>query len=88
MTQSGRKGKTTPSDHGLSPDRLEEDFLIDLAQGIQKVLQNDDELFWRNSIRAYTTDQPTLMAFMNLQNEEDDKKPPKEVFFEWFCRNL
>ena len=63
----------TLSDHGLPPDRLEEDFLIDLAQGIQKVLQNDDVLFWRNSIRAYTTDQPTLTAFMSSPNEEDDE---------------
>ncbi len=35
----------TLADHGLPPDRLEEDFLIDLAQGVQKVLQNDDVLF-------------------------------------------
>lgn len=63
----------TLSDHGLRPDRLEEDFLIDLAQGIQKVLQNDDVLFWRNSVRAYTTDQPTFMAFMSSPNEEDDE---------------
>ena len=63
----------TLSDHGLPPDRLEEDFLIDLAQGIQKVLQNDDVLFWRNSVRAFTTDQPTFMAFMSSPNEEDDE---------------
>ncbi len=63
----------TLSDHGLPPDRLEEDFLIDLAQGIQNVLQNDDVLFWRNSVRAYTTDQPTFMAFMSSPNEEDDE---------------
>ena len=63
----------TLSDHGLPPDRLEEDFLIDLAQGIQKVLQNDDVLFWRNSVRAYTTDQPTFMASMSSPNEEDDE---------------
>ena len=63
----------TLSDHGLPPDRLEEDFLIDLAQGIQKVLQNDDVLFWRSSIRAYIMDHPTLMAFMNSPNEEDDE---------------
>ena len=63
----------TLSHHGLPPDRLEEDFLIDLAQGIQKVLQNDDVLFWRNSVRAYTTDQPTFMAFMSSPNEEDDE---------------
>jgi hypothetical protein len=63
----------TLSDHGLPPDRLEEGFLIDLAQGIQKVLQNDDVLFWRNSVRVYTKDQPTFMAFMSSPNEEDDE---------------
>ena len=63
----------TLADHGLPPDRFEEDFLIDLVQGIQKVLQNDDVLFWRNSVRAYTTDQPTFMAFMSSPNEEDDE---------------
>ena len=63
----------TLADHGLPPDRFEEDFLIDLAQGIQKVLQNDDVLFWRNSVRAYTTDQPTFMAFMSSPNEDDDE---------------
>ena len=63
----------TLSDHGLPSDRLEGDFLIDLEQGIQKVLQNNDVLFWRNSIRAYTTDQPTFMAFMSSPNEEDDE---------------
>ena len=63
----------TLADHGLPPDRLEEDFLIDLAQGAQKVLQNDDVLFWRNCIRAYTSDQPILRALMNSQNEDDDE---------------
>ena len=63
----------TLADHGLPPDRFEEDFLIDMVQGIQKVLQNDDVLFWRNSVRAYTTDQPTFMAFMSSPNEEDDE---------------
>ena len=61
------------ADHGLPPDRFEEDFLIDLVQGIQKVLQNDDVLFWRNCIRAYTSDQPILRALMNSQNEDDDE---------------
>jgi hypothetical protein len=63
----------TLADHGLPPDRFEEDFLIELAQGIQKVLQNDDVLFWRTSIRAYTSDQPILKAFIGSQNEEDDE---------------
>ena len=63
----------TLADHGLPSDRFEEDFLIDLVQGIQKVLQNDDVLFWRNCIRAYTSDQPILRALMNSQNEDDDE---------------
>ena len=63
----------TLADHGLPPDRFEEDFLIDLVQGIQKVLQNDDVLFWRNCIRAYTSYQPILRALMNSQNEDDDE---------------
>ncbi len=71
----------TLSDHGLPPDRLEEDFLIDLAKGIQKVLQNDDDvLFWRNSLRAYTTDQPTFLAFKSSPNEEDDEGSLTEQF--------
>ena len=63
----------TLADHGLPPDRFEEDFLIDLVQGIQKVLQNDDVLFWRQCIRAYTSDHPILRALMNSQNEDDDE---------------
>ena len=63
----------TLSDHGLPTDRLEEDFLIDLAQGIQRVLQNDDVLFCRRSIRAYITNHPNLMAFISSPNEEDDE---------------
>ena len=63
----------TLADHGLPPDRFEEDFLIDLVQGIQKTLQNDDVLFWRNCIRAYTSDQPILRALMNSQNEDEDE---------------
>jgi len=86
----------TLADHGLPADRLREsragqgrdfnngagveDFLIDLAQGVQKVLQNDDVLFWRSSIRAYTTDQPTFTAFMSSPNEEDDEGPLTEQY--------
>ena len=63
----------TLADHGLPPDRFEEDLLIDMAQGIRKVFQNDDVLFWRTCIRAYTSDQPILKAFIASQNEEDDE---------------
>jgi len=67
----------TLSDHGLPPDRLEEDFLIDLAQGVQKVLQNDDVLFWRSSIHTFVSEHPTLMASMD---DMDDEGPLTEMY--------
>jgi hypothetical protein len=70
----------TLADYGLPRDRLEEDLLLDLVQGIQKVLQNDDVLFWRNYIRAYASDQPFLKAFMNSPNEKDDEGSLKEQY--------
>jgi len=63
----------TLADHGLPPDRFQEDFLIDLVQGIQKIFQNDDVLFWRNCVRDYTSDQPVLRALINLQNKDDNE---------------
>ena len=70
----------TLADHGLPPDRLEDDFLIDLAQGVQKVLQNDDVLFWRSSIRSFTTDQPTVTAFITSNLDNDDEGPLTEQY--------
>ena len=70
----------TLSDHGLPPDRLEEDFLIDLAQGIQKILQNDDVLFWHNSIHTFVSEHPTLMAFMSSMDDRDDEGPLTEQY--------
>jgi hypothetical protein len=59
------------ADYGLPPDRFEEDLLIDLAQGVQKVLHNDEALFWRNSIRTLTADHPILKVFMTSNHDED-----------------
>jgi len=70
----------TLADHGLPPDRLEEDFLIDLAQGVQKVLQNDDVLFWRSSIRSFTTENPTVTAFITSNLDNDDEGPLTEQY--------
>ena len=70
----------TLADHGLPPDRLEDEFLIDLAQGIQKVLQNDDVLFWRSSIRTFTTDHPTVTAFTTSNLDKDDECPLTEQY--------
>ena len=86
----------TLADHGLPADRLREsragqgrdfnngagveDFLIDLAQGVQKVLQNDDVLFWRSSIRSFTTDHPTVTAFITSNLDNDDEGPLTEQY--------
>ncbi|NPV78536.1 MAG: hypothetical protein HPY59_19435, partial [Anaerolineae bacterium] len=86
----------TLADHGLPPDRFresragqggdlkdgagEEDFLIDLVQGIRKVLQNDDVLFWRSSIRSFTTDHPTVTAFTTSNFDNDDEGPLTEQY--------
>ena len=67
-------------DHGLPPDRLEEDFLIELAQGVQKVLQNDDVLFWRSSICSFTTDHPTVTAFTTSNFDNDDESSLTEQY--------
>ncbi len=70
----------TLAEYGLPADRLEEDFLIDLAQGVQKVLQNDDVLFWRSSIRTFTTDHPTVTAFTCANLDKDDDGPLTEQY--------
>ncbi len=66
----------TLADYGLPPDRLDIELLIDLAQGIQKVLQNEDVLFWRNSVRTIVSEHPTLMAFNSPMDDQDDEGPP------------
>ena len=70
----------TLADHGLCPDRFSEDFLIDLAQSIQKVLQNEDVLLWRSSIHTLTTEHPTFLSLMSSTNEEDGEGPLTEQF--------
>ena len=86
----------TLADHGLSSDWLresragqgkslingagEEDFLVDLAQDVQKVLQNDDVLFWRNTVRTITTEHSTLANFLSSADEGVDEGPLTEQY--------
>jgi hypothetical protein len=70
----------TLADHGLPADRLDEDFLVELAQGALKVLQKDDQAFWRTCIRTYTSEHPTLVAFVNPPFELDDEGPLTEQY--------
>jgi hypothetical protein len=70
----------TLTDYGLPPDRLDEELLIDLAQGIQKVLQNDDVLSWRNSVRTLVAEHPILMVFNSPMDDQDDEGPLTEQY--------
>lgn len=70
----------TLADFGLPPDRLDEEILVDLAQGIQKVLQNDDVLFWRNSVHTYVSEHPALMSFLSTMDDQDDEGPLTEQY--------
>ena len=70
----------TLADHGLCPDRFSEDFLIDLAQSVQKVLQNEDVLLWRSSIHTLTTEHPTFLEFLSSTHDDDDEGPLTEHF--------
>jgi hypothetical protein len=70
----------TLADYGLSPDRLDEAMLIDLAQGAQKALENDDMLSWRDVLRQYTTSDPRIRALLELPDLEDDEGPLTEQF--------
>lgn len=75
----------TLADHGLCPDRFREEFLIDLAQSVQKVLQNEDVLCWRSSIHTLTTEHPTFLAFMSSTNDEEEEGPLTEQFENATC---
>ena len=70
----------TLADYGLPPDRLDEELLIELAQGVQKILQNDDVLFWRSSVRTFVSEHPTLMAFNSPMDDQDDEGPLTEQY--------
>jgi len=70
----------TLADHGLPPDRLEENQLIDLVQGAQKALQNDDVFSWRDILRTFTTSDPDIMGLLEPPDMEDDEGPLTEQF--------
>ena len=70
----------TLADYGLSPDRLDEAMLLDLAQGAQKALENDDMLSWRDVLRQYMTSDPRIRALLELPDIEDDEGPLTEQF--------
>ncbi len=70
----------TLADHGLTSDRLEESMLLDLVQGAQKALENDDVLSWRDILRANATSNSGIMAFLESPDMEDDEGPLTELY--------
>jgi len=67
----------TLADYGF---RLDEAMLLDLAQGAQKALENDDVFSWRDILRQYTTSDPSIRALLELPDIEDDEGPLTEQF--------
>jgi hypothetical protein len=70
----------TLADYGLTPDRLDEDMLLELAQGAQKALENDAVLSWRDILRLHTTSNPGIMALLEPPDMEDDEGPLTELY--------
>lgn len=70
----------TLADHGLTPDRMDETMLLDLAQGAQKALMNDDVLSWREIVRLYAASCPELLALVQGPDMEDDEGPLTEAY--------
>ncbi len=67
-------------DNNYPLDQLSEDLLVDLAQGVGEVFQNDDVLFWRDAVRAFVLAQPALSGNANPPEEADDEGPLTEQF--------
>jgi hypothetical protein len=70
----------TLADHGLTPDRLDESMLLDLVQGSQKALENDEVYSWGNVLRLYITSDPGVLALLELPDMEEDEGPLTEQF--------
>lgn len=70
----------TLADYGLTPDRMDETMLLDLAQGAQKALGNDDVFSWREIVRLYVASSPELLALVQVPDMEDDEGPLTEAY--------
>jgi hypothetical protein len=72
----------TLADYGLTPDRLDEIMLLDLVQGAQKALENEDMISWRETLRQYATSNPGIKAIIEPLDLdiEDDEGPLTEQY--------
>lgn len=77
----------TLADYGLSTDRLEERFIIDLLESLQKALTQDEILDWCELVRQFVTVQPEVADLLDPENanssffeNEDDEGPLTEIY--------
>jgi hypothetical protein len=70
----------TLADHGLSPDRLDENLLLDLAHTAQQALANEDVLSWRDIVRMETKSTPGIAALLEPLEVSDDEGPLTEQY--------
>jgi len=70
----------TLADHGLAPDRLDEDLLLDLARTAQQALANEDVLLWRDIVRLETKSMPGIAALLEPLEVSDDEGPLTEQY--------
>jgi hypothetical protein len=70
----------TLADYGLSPERLDETVLLELAQSAQKALENDETLTWRDAVRLNATAHPIISELFEPLDREDDEGPLTEQY--------
>lgn len=75
------------ADHGLTPDRLDEEQLLDLAQAARKVLLDDKMLSWRDNLRMDFITVPGIADLLEpdlavglMPDIEDDEGPLTELY--------
>jgi hypothetical protein len=77
----------TLSDDGLSTDRLEERFIVDLVESLQKALSQDEILDWQETVGEFITAQPEIVNLLDPENaypssidNEDEEGPLTEQY--------
>ncbi|PKO16694.1 MAG: hypothetical protein CVU39_07675 [Chloroflexi bacterium HGW-Chloroflexi-10] len=67
-------------DYGLTPDRLEEETLPDLARLVQQSLHDGVTLNWQDIIRMQVTAHPGINTLLEFSDMEDDEGPLTEQY--------
>ena len=70
----------TLADHGLTPDRIEEDLLLEMAQAAVQALGNDEIHPWREILRNQFRSNPVVTELSAPLDMEDDEGPLTELY--------